>query len=254
MEAARAAALRGHQVRLIERQSQLGGRLLLAARPPGREEWTQLLAHKTHALETLGVTVSLQTTVDARLLAQMRPDFVVLATGARFPLPSLPGAASAPLLTVDEAVADPQRVGNRVLIVDYLDRQPALAAAIMFAEQGRAVDIATSSLHVGMKLEIQNLTYFYRRAIQGGVRFLPCATATAFERDGHVMAENPFTRQISRLGPYDSIVLASAGVPQQAAAADLDARGLPWRAIGDAYAPRDVEAAILEGFELGVAL
>jgi 2,4-dienoyl-CoA reductase-like NADH-dependent reductase (Old Yellow Enzyme family) len=253
LEAARVAALRGHKVVLAEAAPILGGRLDLARRPPGREEWSRLIEHKAAAIDRLGVDIRLQCFVDETFLRELDPAFVVLATGARFPMIALAGAATAPIVTVDEAVADPARVGKRVLILDYLDRQPAMVAAILFAETGRSVEIATPSFHIGQKLEIQNITYFYRRAMSLSVRFRSTAEAVRFD-GGTVTFVNPFTRQPNLEGPYDTIIVVHPGVPNDTLVVALRHYEIAHRVIGDAYAPRDAEAAILEGLDVGASI
>lgn len=253
LEAARVAAARGHNVQLAEAGNWLGGRLDLARRPPGREEWARLVAHKVAAIYALGVDIRLGQCVDADFLRAQRPDVVVLATGAVFsPLP-LPGVETAPILTVDEAVADPACVGARVLILDYLDRQPAIVTAIMLADLGRSVEIATPSFHIGQKLEIQNITYVYQRALGAGVRFRATSLATRFD-GGTVTFMNPFSRLMTEAGPFDTILVAHPGHPHDELAIVLQDLAIPHRIIGDAYAPRDAEAAILEGLEAGAAI
>ena len=123
----------------------------------------------------------------------------------------------------------------------------------MLAEAGRTVELATASFHVGQKLEIQNITYFYRRALAAGVRFT--AVAQIVRVDGpSATLRNPFTGADTRAGPFDTIVVASAGRPQSAFGDELLGFGVTARVIGDAYAPRDAEAAILEGWEAGSAI
>jgi hypothetical protein len=89
--------------------------------------------------------------------------------------------------------------------------------------------------------------------MEAGVVFRPTTRVVGFD-GGEAETMNPFTGRRARLGPYDSIVLASPGLPRDALAAPLAARGISHRVIGDAYAPRDVEAAILDGFHVGAAL
>ncbi len=250
MEAALQARVRGHDVVLIDAAAQLGGRLRLAMLPPGREEWGQLLAHKIAAIERAGVSLCLQESADVAMLNHLAPDSVILATGATLQPPPLPGANQAPLCTVDRAVANPAAIGPNVLVIDYIDRQPGLVAAIMLAQLGRDVTIATKSLYVGQKLESQNLTEFYRRAGGAGVKFLVLAEPVAYAA-GQVRLKNPITGDASWSPAYDSIVVAAPGVPQTSLCDGLKAAGIAHVLIGDAYAPRDVEAAILEGFEVG---
>ncbi len=250
LEAALQARLRGHDVVLIEAAGQLGGRLRLAMAPPGREEWGQLLGHKIASVERAGVKVRLQATADVAMLRTFNADAIILATGALFEPPPLPGAQGAPLFTVDSAVANPDSIGAKILVIDYLDRQPGLVAAIMLAQLGRDVTIATKSLHVGQKLESQNLTEFYRRAGTARVTFLALAEPVAFS-SGQVLLRNPMTGETMFSQAYDSIVVAAPGRPHTGLSKGLEAAGIRHVLVGDAYAPRDMEAAILEGFEAG---
>lgn len=222
-------------------------------RPPGREEWGILLEHKIGALRRSGAALQLGSAADADAVRALRPDVAVIATGAAFDVPRLPGAEMARVLSVDAAVADPSKVGRRVLVIDYLDRHPALVTAIMLAQGGRAVTIATPSLQVGLKLELQNLTEFYRRAYAAKVSMMTLARPLS-AAGGEVRFRNPIGGQVWSEGPFDSIVIAEPGRPRGELADELAHDGIEVRVIGDAYAPRDVEAAVLEGFETGRCL
>ncbi|MGK9053595.1 FAD-dependent oxidoreductase [Neorhizobium petrolearium] len=252
IEAAVVSSRRGHRVTLIEQSDQLGGRMRLAMKPKGREEWSKLLAHKLDLLDRFGVDIRTGTKATPELIRSLQPDEVVLATGTSFEPLDVEGASSAPILTVDEVVADPSRGGRKVLVVDYLDRQPAMVTAIMLAEMGRSVEMSTASFHVGQKLEIQNITYFYAKALAAGIVFTPTVVPRRFD-GGSVTFHNVFTRTDCRTERYDTIVIAAPGVPQAGLAEALKAASIKTTTIGDAYAARDIEAAILDGFETGAA-
>lgn len=252
IETAAVASRRGHRVTLIERSQALGGRMKLAMKPKGRDEWSKLLAHKEKLLNANGVDIRLKTEATLELILSLKADDVVLATGTSLEPIDVEGASTAPILTVDDAVADPSRVGHRVLVVDYLDRQPAMVTAIMLAEMGRSVEMATASFHVGQKLEIQNITYFYTKALAAGITFTPTVVPSRFE-GGTVTFRNIFTRTDCRTDRYDTIVVAAPGVPRTELADELKAAGILPKLIGDAYSARDIEAAILDGFETGAA-
>jgi 2,4-dienoyl-CoA reductase-like NADH-dependent reductase (Old Yellow Enzyme family) len=250
LEAARVAATRGHHVVLAEAANRLGGRLDLARRPRGREEWGRLIEQKIAAAARSGTDIRLATPVDATNLADFAADAVILATGAQSSALDIAGAETAPVVSLDEAVADPGRVGPRVLVIDYLDRQPAVALAMSLADEGREVEVVTASFHVGMKLEIQNITYVYRRALAAGVVFTPVSRPVLFEGNSVTLA-NPFTGSRRKAGPYDTIVAVTPGTSRNELAPHIRRSKVPLRIIGDAYAPRDVEAAVLEGLEAG---
>jgi len=91
MEAARVASLRGHDVTLYEKDSALGGQLRAAGRLPFKKELRQLIEWQSGQLEQLGVKVILNKAVSPETVKSMRPDAVILATGARPAVPPIPG-------------------------------------------------------------------------------------------------------------------------------------------------------------------
>lgn len=89
MEAARVAALRGHDVSLHERESMLGGQLRLASLL--RPEYANLVGYLAGQLGKLGVRVETGRDVNAGFIAAVNPDVIVAATGSRADTPAIPG-------------------------------------------------------------------------------------------------------------------------------------------------------------------
>lgn len=100
MEAARVAALRGHRVTLVERSNRLGGTLFFAAL--AYPENGRLLDHLVTQMQQLPIDVRLDTALNDALLADLRPDHIVVATGARRAAPALPGAEQTHVWSGDE--------------------------------------------------------------------------------------------------------------------------------------------------------
>lgn len=258
MEAALVAAERGHRVTLMEKGSELGGRLNLAKCPPGRQEWQRLIDHKRAALVRAQVSVELNRSVTAERLDDGAFDHVIVATGAR-PRPlEIEGISASDVLDLDSAIADwvhkGDRLGRRLVILDGLDRAPALASAIGFARSGHEVTLVTSALHVGAKLEIQNLTHLCREALLAGVTFLAQMRPALIAGD-LVVFDHILTRERGAEVPFDTLISAMPGLPHDPFAARRRAgKSAAVSVIGDAFAPRDAEAAILDGFQTGVML
>jgi 2,4-dienoyl-CoA reductase-like NADH-dependent reductase (Old Yellow Enzyme family) len=92
MEAARVAALRGHEVTLWERDNQLGGAARLASVPPRREEFADLPRWLIGQIQKAGVKVELSRAGDVDTVRAFAPDVVIAATGARVEIPEhIPG-------------------------------------------------------------------------------------------------------------------------------------------------------------------
>ena len=88
MEAARVAALRGHDVTLTEKGEKLGGQLLFAAVPPYKSVFLKTVRYLTTQMEKQGVKVHLNTTVTPDWVKKLGPDTVVVATGSKPIIPS----------------------------------------------------------------------------------------------------------------------------------------------------------------------
>jgi pyruvate/2-oxoglutarate dehydrogenase complex dihydrolipoamide dehydrogenase (E3) component len=82
MEAARIAALRGHDVSLYEKEDALGGQARWAAKPPFRGEYEQVIRYLSHHIKKAGFAVHLCQEVDKGRVYEEKPDVVIIATGA----------------------------------------------------------------------------------------------------------------------------------------------------------------------------
>jgi len=101
MEAARVAALRGHDVSLYEKTGRLGGSMLIAAAIKGleREDLPGLIMYFENRIKKLGVKVHLGTAVTPELVKQINPDVLLIAAGAKHNVPDMPGINSSKVMT-----------------------------------------------------------------------------------------------------------------------------------------------------------
>lgn len=90
MESARRLHAAGHQVTLLEKGDRLGGTLQFAALAYEPNE--RLLKWLRRRVDAAGIDVRLQTVATPALLRELKPDFIVVATGARRDMPVLPGS------------------------------------------------------------------------------------------------------------------------------------------------------------------
>ncbi len=100
MEAARVAALRGHDVTLYEKGAQLGGLVPIAAvvKDHERQSLVDLVAYYKTQFAKLGVKVELGHEVDPVLVGKIKPDVLILATGGKTAVPDIPGLDSSKVI------------------------------------------------------------------------------------------------------------------------------------------------------------
>jgi 2,4-dienoyl-CoA reductase (NADPH2) len=93
MEAARVAALRGHEVTLYERNSQLGGLLPVAAVVKGTEleDLPSIIRYLKRQIKKLGVRVRAGKKVGDKEIEKIKPDVVIIATGGTPTMPDIKG-------------------------------------------------------------------------------------------------------------------------------------------------------------------
>ena len=94
LEAARVAALRGHEVTLFEKEHKLGGLIPLAAlvNENELEALVGLVSYLSLQIAELGVTVRLGKEVTLSVIEGLKPDAVILAVGGKPGVVEIPGA------------------------------------------------------------------------------------------------------------------------------------------------------------------
>ncbi|MEO1575729.1 MAG: FAD-dependent oxidoreductase, partial [Pseudomonadota bacterium] len=92
MEAAWTAAARGHEVTVLTRGEQVGGKTWLQAQLPGGENLSSVYDYQLHAAQKAGARLEISGNAGVDDVLALSPDLVVLATGARMLWPRcLPG-------------------------------------------------------------------------------------------------------------------------------------------------------------------
>ena len=117
LAAAEISARRGHQVTLLDAGKQIGGQFNLARRIPGKEDYAETIHYYERRLSDLGVTIRLETMVDAAILSALGADEIVLATGVHPRVPDIEGVGHPCVMTYDQAILKPERVGKRVALI-----------------------------------------------------------------------------------------------------------------------------------------
>ena len=117
MEAARVAALRGHKVTLYEKHERLGGNLVLAALAPHKDPIRLFAEYLEMQVRKLGVEVVTGTEVTAEVVASLRPDAVVMATGSNPLTPGIKGIDLQNVFSALDVLRGKVGIGKRVVII-----------------------------------------------------------------------------------------------------------------------------------------
>jgi thioredoxin reductase len=255
MWAAKMAGRRGHKVTLYDRNETLGGQVLTAMKGTGRDEFGVIIRNEKPQVDKAGVTVKLGTEVSTEQVLADKPDVVIVATGSVPKKHPVGGADGPAIFNVVQVLNGEAELGQKVCLIDYDGHQRATATAEFLADQGKQVDMITSSLFICAELgPTQDLYTSRQRLLQKGVTFTP--DIAVIEVGGEAGAKtvkgfNVYSNVWDEWGPYDSLVLAMGQQVEDGLYLSLKGKVKELYRVGDNVAPRKVDMAIWEGHKTG---
>jgi pyruvate/2-oxoglutarate dehydrogenase complex dihydrolipoamide dehydrogenase (E3) component len=249
MEAARVASLRGHETVLFERNSDLGGQLLLATRPPHKDELKNELEYLSNHLEQLNVEVTTGKPFTLDMMSEYSPDAVVVATGAKPCVPPIPGVHGKHVVTAWEVLAEKARVGKRVVVIG--GGIVGCETAEFLRERCDEVAIVEMLPELAPDAEPFTRYYLLDRLRKQGIQILTQSTVIEVNADGVVVLNK---EGIGQLLETESVVLAMGSVSERELVLSLRDKVAELFTAGDCVAPRLLMDAIHEGFNAALRI
>jgi len=257
LEAAWVAAARGHRVTLLEKGRELGGKIRLAERLPGRAELRDFADWRAAECQRRGVEVRLgcQATPDSVLA--LLPAAVVVATGGRaskfglarwFPMP-VPGTEDRRVLDHEEALQSAGELGPRVVIFDAVGHIEGIGLAELLAARGARVLLAMP-LPAPIALDGETQAAALPRAVRAGAEWCPMTGVAAIEARDVVLLDL-LSGRTRRVAEVDYVVIRTHGLPEDALYRALEGQVPKLVRVGDAVAVRTADRAIFDGHQAG---
>lgn len=289
LEAARVAAIRGHEVCLHEASDRLGGTVFFSSIV--YPENGKLIEYLQRQVAELGVDVRLRSAVTPQVVRAMAPDVVIVATGARRGLVEVPGANRPHVFSGDEmremvtgrfgdalsrklpsrvklmlragkALGLTKRgatirrmserylpVGRHVLI--YGGGLVGVELAEFLAERHRAVTVLEPGPSFGKELMIVRRWRLMDTLRRLGVTLLPSSQLTEITADRAIYRTKTGQVQSRRA---DSVIMALGAEPNGSLAESLKAVCRTVHCIGDAHELGYIEGAVRSGNRVARAI
>lgn len=248
-EAAIVLAKKGHQVTLFEQSNKLGGQWLLASVPPGKADFTSLVAWQTRTLRQLGVKVRLQTTLSKDIVDKEKPDIVFVATGSRPSLPPITGIDQEYVVTAADVLSGKVNPGTNVVIIgggsvgaetaDHISMHGSRATILEMRDSIAIDESARPRKYLLERLEAAHVSLYTNTQ----VLFIG-KNAVYFER----------SNRPEKIAGIDNIIIATgsrAYAPLLESLQDCDCEVY---AIGDANGVKDGKHNMEEAFHLAIAI
>jgi 2,4-dienoyl-CoA reductase (NADPH2) len=280
MEAARVAALRGHQVTLYEKDSHLGGQLRYAYKPPGRGEFQHVITYLERQLSALKVRVCLGLEADIELVKKEHPEVVILSTGSLPIIPPIPGIKGKNVVLARDVLERKVAVGNPVAVIGggsvgcevalYVAKLGSMTPEVaLFLLKNQIIDLPTAlqrtlrgrrtvtvlemKKRVGSGFGLSTRWVIVQEMEEAGIQTLTgikvreiregSAGGIVYEKDG----KETFL-------PAETIILATGYMPNNSLYQQLDSLVPEVYTIGDCMKVRTAMEAVHEGFRTSLKI
>ena len=250
LEAARVAALRGHDVTLFEKTTSLGGQLNIACVPPRKEEMRRAAQDLIHAVCNAGVHLCMGQTRTAEQLKDAGFEAVINAVGAHSAAPRIPGIDSVNVADAWKVLAGEQQVYGTVAVIG--GGMVGCETAEYLAARGCKVSVIEMMDKIAAGESTTILPTLLENYKTYGVEQYPSHKVKEFRMDA-VVCENKDGAEVTI--PCDYIVLAMGARSNGFDAAALEAANIPVYSIGDAAGKAaDISNAIRTGYDTACQL
>ena len=250
LEAARVAALRGHDVTLFEKTTSLGGQLNIACVPPRKEEMRRAAQDLIHAVCNAGVHLCMGQTRTAEQLKDAGFEAVINAVGAHSAAPRIPGIDSVNVADAWKVLAGEQQVYGTVAVIG--GGMVGCETAEYLAARGCKVSVIEMMDKIAAGESTTILPTLLENYKTYGVEQYPSHKVKEFRMDA-VVCENKDGAEVTI--PCDYIVLAMGARSNAFDAAALESASIPVYSIGDAAGKAaDISNAIRTGYDTACQL
>ena len=250
LEAARVAALRGHDVTLFEKTTSLGGQLNIACVPPRKEEMRRAAQDLIHAVCNAGVHLCMGQTRTAEQLKDAGFEAVINAVGAHSAAPRIPGIDSVNVADAWKVLAGEQQVYGTVAVIG--GGMVGCETAEYLAARGCKVSVIEMMDKIAAGESTTILPTLLENYKTYGVEQYPSHKVKEFRMDA-VVCENKDGAEVTI--PCDHIVLAMGARSNEFDAAALENANIPVYSIGDAAGKAaDISNAIRTGYDTACQL
>lgn len=248
-EAAIVAAKKGHKVKLFESTSKLGGQWLLACVPPGKADFSSLVAWQKVQLKKLGVEICMETPLTKEIVEDEKPDIVLVASGSKPMIPPIPGIDRDHVVAANDILSGRVNAGANTVIIgggsvgaetaDHLSLHGSKATIVEMKDKIAADESARPRKYLLERLETAKVKMLTDTQV-----LLVGKDAVYIEKEG----------KTSKLENVDNVIIATGSKAYAPLLEELE--NLPCRviAIGDANGVKDGKHNMDEAFRTALEL
>jgi 2,4-dienoyl-CoA reductase-like NADH-dependent reductase (Old Yellow Enzyme family) len=253
MKAAAVAAERGHDVTVYEATERLGGQTLLAQLLPTRAEFGGIVTNLTREMQLAGAKVVTRTKVTRALVDELKPDAVIIATGAKPRAGEIEGIETGHVVNAWQVIKNEVNVGTSVVIADWRCDWIGMGIAEKLARAGCRVRLAVDGYMPGQRIHQYVRDQWWGELQKLNVEIIPLVRLYGI--DGETVYLQHATNGEPIVLEDVNTVVASLGHERVDGLADeLETWSGEVHMIGDCLTPRTAEEAVFEGLKVAAEI
>jgi 2,4-dienoyl-CoA reductase-like NADH-dependent reductase (Old Yellow Enzyme family)/thioredoxin reductase len=242
METARVAALRGHEVTLFEKEDELGGHMRESTVPAFKQDIKPFREWLSTQVKKLGVKVELGKEVTPKVIAEMRPDVVIVATGSTPLIPKIPGIEKPIVATATDVLLGKAEVADEIVVAG--GGLVGCETSLFLAEKGKRVTMVEMLPDIAIDVEMISKFTLMELLTEKGVKWLTNTKIEEVTDEGVVTIDRNLRSQTIK---GDTVVLAMGFKSNRGLYKALQGKVKELYSIGDCVEPRKIIHAIHEG-------
>lgn len=249
MCAAQTLALRGVKVTLLDRQSELGGTVNLAKKPPLKERMQWIAEYYQNEFERLGVEVKLNTEATVDMIMSYKPDAVIVATGSTSLIPDkIPGVHGNNVYTVEDVLTGEAVLNGKKVAIIGAGLTGLETAEYLCANENQVVLIDMQE-KVAPNANHTNVADVCGRLAKSNAQYMLGYALKEIHEDCVMLekAEDCKEEKVS----VDAVVLSLGYRPDQSLVSELEAKGVEVKLIGSAIKDGTIAPAVRTGYDVG---
>lgn len=248
--AAFTAAQRGHAVALYEKGDILGGNMRLAVYPPGKGDITNMVRSYIAKCEEYGVKMVMNTEVTPAMVAEAKPDAVIVATGSNPLVLPIPGINDTGVIHAGDLLDGKAAVGKKVLVVG--GGMVGCEVADFLGELGHEVSVIELRDQLGPDVIPEHRKFLMKDFDTYKVQGVTGAKVAQFFTDGvsYTLADGTE----GRLEGFDNVVLAMGYRNNDTISEEIKKIVAETYVIGDAVKARKALDATAEGLNAALEI
>ena len=242
-------AKRGHNVFLYEKESVLGGQLILGSVSVYKKEMLHLIDFLKKQIKKYNVTCHMKSEVNIDMIKEINPDVVIIATGSIPYKPPVDGINLPIVATVPEIFNGVKTVMKDVIIIG--GGATGCEVALELSERGIHVIIVEQLPNIGTQIEAITKKIILEKLRKNSVRILTEHRLSKVSEKGAYVTDKNGNHVFLK---GDKVIIAVGNSPNNSLFEEVKQIKKEVYQIGDCLEVRSAKEAIYEGAYIGISI